>query len=174
MTNTALRMLRGIHVGGARSCDREIDLILQHNDPNILEYHHNDNVTVRKPDSIFMALSTARHIHGLGSETSWEAVANSNALNAPKSNKNHNPRLDWGDALASIEYKRASTFKGKVDLKPEFVTSKLEDLFIADGIWDAPESSDSPASLDPKKAGEKRGREPDDEGVSGSSSRCRL
>jgi hypothetical protein len=115
MTNTALSLLRNEIVDEVRECNKEIDLILQHNDPNLLHYKHNLQESIRKPDSIFMATSTACALHELPPKTEWTDAewikfAKENATSKPKAGA-----LNWGADLSSVEYKRRDA--QTVDLK---------------------------------------------------------
>jgi hypothetical protein len=115
MTNTALSLLRNERVDDVREYDKEINLILQHNDPNLLHYKHNSQESGRKPDSIFMATSTACALHNVPPEDKWTDAewiefAKERATSMPKGES-----LNWGDAFSSTEYKR--DLVGKVDSK---------------------------------------------------------
>ena len=127
MTNTALSLLRNEIVDEVREYDKDIDLILQHNDPNLLHYRHNYQESSRKPDSIFMATSTARALHDVPPEAErtdaeWIEFAKKWATKMAEGKT-----LNWGDTLASVEYKRSKV--GKVDLEeattPEARSFKL-------------------------------------------------
>ena len=115
MTNTALSLLRNEIVDEVREYNKEIDLILQHNDPNVLHYKHNLQDSIRKPDSIFMATSTACALHELPPKTEWTDAewikfAKKHATSKPKAGV-----LNWGGNLSSVEYKRPDD--RKVELK---------------------------------------------------------
>ena len=106
MTNTALFLLRNEKVDEVREYNKDIDLILQHNDPGLLHYEHNSQRSNRKPDSIFMTASTACALHGVNknaewTDAEWIEFAKQYATLRPKGSK-----LNWGDAFSSVEYKR--------------------------------------------------------------------
>jgi hypothetical protein len=118
MTNTALSLLRNEIVDDVREYDKDIDLILQHNDPNLLRYKHNSQESSRKPDSIFMTTSTARALHDVPPEAEWTDAewiefAKKCATLPPK--RSREEPLNWGSALSSVEYKRHKA--QAVDLK---------------------------------------------------------
>ncbi|KAG8842572.1 hypothetical protein FRC20_004338 [Serendipita sp. 405] len=155
MTNTALELLRDKELPETRGYDTEIDIILQHNDPNILRYAHNDQTLNRKPDSIFMPISTARMLHGCKDDTKWTDVAENHANKSPKKTREDaNPwELNWGDAFSSVEYKRKSA--QKVDPQPgdlfEESLKDFGDILRGEKIWTQLET------------GKKRKRSNDDE-----------
>jgi hypothetical protein len=109
MTNTALSLLRNEIVDEVREYNKEIDLILQHNDPSLLRYKHNSQESSRKPDSIFMTTSTACALHDVPPEAEWTNAewikfAKKWATSSPKGPREKT--LNWGDALSSVKYKR--------------------------------------------------------------------
>ncbi|KAG8858349.1 hypothetical protein FRB91_009934 [Serendipita sp. 411] len=114
MTNTALSLLRNEMMDGVREYDKEINLILQHNDSNLLYYKHNSQESSRKPDSIFVTTSTACALHGAPQQAEWTDgewtnFAKQYATKRPNSSQKPADEaisLDWGDALSSVQYKR--------------------------------------------------------------------
>ena len=59
MTNWALDLLKNEHVEGMIARNTEYDILLQHDDPNLLLYKINGQMHRRKPDNIFVTLETA-------------------------------------------------------------------------------------------------------------------
>ncbi|KAG8751043.1 hypothetical protein FRC14_008182, partial [Serendipita sp. 396] len=123
LTNTALDLLRDRKLPGVRTYDTDINLILQHNDPSLLEYKHNHTTSNRNANSIFVPFRAALAIHGLPTNTEWRAVAEETTLiAATDKNQKKAPggtiELDWGDALSSLEYKRSKSC-ARFDLETE-------------------------------------------------------
>jgi hypothetical protein len=110
MTNTALDLLKNVEVDGTIARNSEYDILLQHNDPSLLYYKFNKKIQRRKPDNIFITLNTARILHNV-ENASWTTIVTKYAY---RSQEKTCPRLDWGDALCSVEHKRE---KGEVSQK---------------------------------------------------------
>lgn len=109
MTNTALSLLRNEIVDEVREYNKEIDIILQHNEPNLLRYKHNSQESSRKPDSIFMTASTARALHNVSPEAEWtdaEWIEFAKKWATAMPERSREKTLNWGDALSSVEYRR--------------------------------------------------------------------
>lgn len=107
MTNSALDLLKNEHVEGTFVHNTEYDILLQHNDPNLLTHKINGNVHRRKPDNIFVTLETAQKLHG-NENASWSDITAIHATVSPTKHGKHHAKLDWGDALCSVEHKRTS------------------------------------------------------------------
>ena len=103
MTNTALHFLKSLSVEGTNDINATYDILLQHNDPTLLYYKYNNSVHRRKPDNIFVTLETARALHNKQTAT-WEDIVTNYATTTHKGLPFR--RLDWGDALCSVEHKR--------------------------------------------------------------------
>src|SRR5882757_6411491 len=107
MTNSALDLLKNECVEGTIARNTEYDILVQHNDPNLLTQRVNGNVHKRKPDNVFITLETARKLHSK-EEASWSDITAIHATQSPTQHGKHCPNLDWGDALCSVEHKRTS------------------------------------------------------------------
>ena len=121
MTNTVLDLLKNVEVEGTISRNSEYDILLQHNDPSLLYYKFNSEIQRRKPDNIFVTLNTARMLHK-DPNASWTDIVMKYAGLSPT--EKGKPRLDWGDALCSVEHKREG---GKLSHQPK---RKLEEKFL--------------------------------------------
>ncbi|KAG8795332.1 hypothetical protein FRC17_008149, partial [Serendipita sp. 399] len=137
MTNIALSLLRDEVMDGVRDWDKEIKLILQHNDPKALRSNHNFQESKRKPDCIFMTTSTACALHGVPpkaewTDAEWTDFAKKWATRKPSTEND----LNWGDALSTIECKRHKP--RKVDLKEDAVLEEksFEAVLKSDHIRD--------------------------------------
>jgi hypothetical protein len=107
MTNTALDLFKDVEVDGTIARNSEYDILLQRNDPSLLYYKFNKETHRRKPDNIFITLNTARVLHNVDNASWTDIVTEYANLSQEKTC----PRLDWGDALCSVEHKREN---GKV------------------------------------------------------------
>ena len=105
MTNTGLDLLKNVEVEGTIPRNSEYDILLQHNDPSLLVYKYNKETHRRKPDNIFVTLDTARMLHKVPTASWTDVVTKYAGLSPTNAGKSH-PRLDWGDALCSVEHKR--------------------------------------------------------------------
>ena len=108
MTNSALDLLKNVCVEGTITRNIAYDILLQHNDPNLLTYQLNGNVHSRKPDNIFVTLETAQILHN-NKNASWSHITANYATESPTKHGRPRPTLDWGDALCSVEHKRTSS-----------------------------------------------------------------
>ena len=115
MTNTGLDLLKNVEVEGTIPRNSEYDILLQHNDPSLLYSKFNNEIQRRKPDNIFVTLNTARMLHKVPNASWTDAVTKYASLSPTEM------RLDWGDALCSVEHKREA---GKIS---EQRPSKLEE-----------------------------------------------
>jgi len=132
MTNSALDLLKNEHVEGTIPRNTEYDILLQHNDPNLLTYQINSNVHQRKPDNIFVTLETAQKLHG-DENASWSDITANHATKSLTENgtRQHRATLDWGDALCSVKHKRTSGTITRLDqqnLDEKTVLPSLHDL----------------------------------------------
>lgn len=108
MTNLALDLLKNEVVEGTIARNAEYDILLQHNDPNLLVNKVNGNVYKRRPDNIFVTLETAKKLHG-EEKASWSYITAKYATKSRTQHGKHHAILDWGDALCSVEHKRTSS-----------------------------------------------------------------
>lgn len=123
MTNKALDILKDVDVDGTVARNAEYDILLQHNDPSLLYYKLNSKIQRRKPDSIFITLKTARILHE-ATDASWTSIVTRYATVSPTKEK----RLDWGDALCSIEHKRGSGTAAASSQGSTLMDIELKDL----------------------------------------------
>ena len=107
MTNSALDLLKNEYVEGTIARNTEYDILVQHNDPNLLMYEINGNMLRRKPDNVFVTRETAQKLHNI-ENVSWSDITAIYATESPTQHGKHRPHLDWGDALCSVEHKRTS------------------------------------------------------------------
>src|SRR5258706_3793782 len=129
MTNSALDLLKNEHVEGTIARNTNYDLRIQH-DPNLIVYQMNGNVHRRKRDNIFITLETARKLHG-DEDASWSDITAIYAKESPTKQGTSRAKLDWGDALCSVEHKRTSGTLTRLDrrvLNEGTVLPSLRDL----------------------------------------------
>jgi hypothetical protein len=107
MTNSALDLLKNKCAEGTIPQNTEYDILLQHNDPNLLTSKINGNIHRRKPDNIFTTLETARTLHG-NENAPWSRITALYATVSPTKHGTGRANMDWGDALCSVEHKRTS------------------------------------------------------------------
>ena len=110
LTNAALDLLKTAQVEGTIPHNATYDILLWHNNPSLLYYKFNSEIHRRKPDNIFVTLHTAQVLHNDRTAT-WEDIVTkyANAAQQKADKGQRCPRLDWGDALCSIEHKRTGT-----------------------------------------------------------------
>src|SRR5258706_14679123 len=94
MTNSALDLLKNEYLEGTIARNTEYDILVQHNDPNLLMYEINGNMLKRKPDNIFVTLETAKKLHGT-ENASWSDITTIYATESPTQHGKHRPNLDW-------------------------------------------------------------------------------
>jgi len=147
MTNSALDLLKNEHVEGTIARNVEYDILLQHNDPNLLMYKINGNMLRRKPDNIFVTLETAQKLHS-AENASWSDIT---AIRATKSTTKHGKgraNLDWGDALCSIEHKRTSGTITRLNQRKFNEKTVLPSLRDLDRLRPSPMKSSGKRTID--------------------------